>query len=74
VSAEIVWLHPEDDKTAREIDLATAVDVAIRDLHEIDVRWGTSTGLQRLRECRELLVQAFTNPAWPDGRAEPKTD
>ena len=60
--AEIVWLHSEDDKGTSEVDLATAVDVAIRDLYEIDARWGTATGLRRLRECRELLVQAFANP------------
>ena len=71
MSAEIVWLHCEDEDAESEVDLATAVDVAIRDLHEIDARWGTATGLRRLRECRELLVQAFTNP---NGEAEGRSD
>lgn len=71
MSAEIVYLHTEDDTATSEVDLATAVDVAIRDLHEIDARWGTAIGLRRLRECRELLVRAFTNP---NGGTEGRSD
>jgi hypothetical protein len=68
MSAQIVWLHPTEDKSTTEIDLVTAVDVAIRDLQEIESQWGTQIGLGRLRECRELLVQAFANPCGLDGR------
>ena len=53
-----------------EIDLVTAVDVAIRDLRDIERHWGTAAGLKRLRECRELLVRTFTGPATDDRDAD----
>jgi hypothetical protein len=39
-----------------DVDLHTAVDVAIRDLQEIGANWGTPRGLERLIECREMLL------------------
>ncbi len=47
------------DESHSEIDLFTAVDVAIRDLREIQDNWGTALALERLIECRELLHTAF---------------
>jgi hypothetical protein len=56
LSAEIIWLKdrraPSD---GLEIGLRTAVDVAIRDLQEIEVYWGTERALKRLAECRSML-------------------
>jgi hypothetical protein len=57
LSAEIIWLcdrraEPEVDS---EIDLHTAVDVAMRDLQEIEAYWGTERARERLAECRAML-------------------
>ena len=63
MTAEIIHLFRTAELEARsEIDLETAVDVAIRDLNDVQVHWGTAIGLQRLRECQELLVRAYTDP------------
>jgi hypothetical protein len=56
LSAEIIWLWDQNKaETDLEIDLRTAVDVAIRDLREIEAHWGTSLGFERLLECRAML-------------------
>ena len=57
MSAEIIRLC---DRRAAvdvdlQIDLRTAVDVAIRDLQEIHAHWGTELALERLTECRSML-------------------
>jgi hypothetical protein len=56
LSAEIIWL-PDRQAEADDlnIDLHTAVDVAIRDLQEIEAHWGTDMALERLAECRSML-------------------
>ncbi|HEY5066692.1 MAG TPA: hypothetical protein VIJ04_17935 [Xanthobacteraceae bacterium] len=61
MSAEIVRLsdYRVDDGADSEIDLATAVDVAIRDLHEILSCWGSETGRQRAQECESTLRHAY---------------
>ena len=43
-----------------EIDLATAVDVAIRDLREILSAWGSATARQRAQECELTLRRALS--------------
>jgi hypothetical protein len=57
LSAEIISLC--DRRAAAEadpeIDLRTAVDVAIRDLQEIHSHWGSEQALERLAECRSML-------------------
>jgi hypothetical protein len=63
VTAEIIRLFRTAEPEARsEIDLETAVDVAIRDLNDVQEHWGTAVGLQRLRECQELLLRAYNAP------------
>ena len=57
MSAEIIWLRHwraavDEDPV---IDLRTAIDVAIRDLKEVQAQWGTQFGLERLTECRSML-------------------
>jgi hypothetical protein len=42
-----------------EIDLRTAIDVAIRDLREIESQWGTALALERLAECRTMLLAVY---------------
>ena len=42
-----------------DIDLATAVDAAIRDLREIQARWGSDVARQRAQECEQMLRRAF---------------
>jgi hypothetical protein len=42
-----------------EIDLLTAVDVAIRDLREIASRWGEESSRRQAEECRLMLERAF---------------
>lgn len=59
VSAQIIRLCDRRTPTTSpdhvEIDLATAVDAAIRDLEEIEALWGTGLALERLCECRTML-------------------
>ena len=57
MSAEIIWLcHRRAEADADvEIDLRTAVDVAIRDLQEIQAHWGSELARVRLAECRSML-------------------
>jgi hypothetical protein len=57
LSAEIIRLCDRrvEVEADLEIDLRTAVDVAIRDLQEIEARWGTELALKRLAECRAML-------------------
>ena len=43
-----------------EIDLATAVDAAIRDLREILACWGSDTARQRAQECESTLRRAYS--------------
>ena len=61
LSAEIIWLCDQraETETDLEIDLHTAVDVAIRDLQEIEARWGTELALERLAECQAMLRAAL---------------
>lgn len=42
-----------------EIDLFTAVDVAIRDLRDIAQRWGEPGALAQAEACREMLERAY---------------
>ena len=57
MSATII--HLSDRLTQREadldIDLSTAVDVAIRDLREIEATWGTWHAFERLVVCQAML-------------------
>ena len=46
---------PNDD----DIDLVTAVDVALRDLREILGDWGSAEARQRAQECELMLRRVF---------------
>jgi len=61
LSAEIIWLRSRRAKADAEleIDLRTAIDVAIRDLQEIEACWGTELALERVAECRAMLRTAL---------------
>ena len=62
MSAEILKLSDYrrfDDVAENEIDLVTAVDVAIRDLHEILTFWGSEGARQRTQECEQTLRCAY---------------
>ena len=62
MSAEILKLsdYRIDDGANDEIDLVTAVDVAIRDLREILLCWGSETARQRTVECESILRRAYS--------------
>jgi hypothetical protein len=62
VSADILRLsdYRTDDGADGEIDLATAVDVAIRDLREILMCWGSEMARQRAEECESTLRRAYS--------------
>lgn len=47
------------DEAEGEIDLLTAVDVAIRDLRDIARRWGEESARVQADECRRMLERAF---------------
>ena len=42
-----------------EIDLMTAVDVAIRDLADVLRNWDTEDARRQARECRNTLLNAY---------------
>jgi hypothetical protein len=63
VSAEILKLSDYrrvDDAAENVIDLVTAVDAAIRDLHEILMFWGSEGARQRAQECEQMLRRAYS--------------
>jgi hypothetical protein len=62
VSADILSIsdYRRDDGADGEIDLITAVDVAIRDLREILMCWGSEVARQRAQECELMLRRAFS--------------
>jgi hypothetical protein len=74
VSAEILRLSDyriDDGADADdEIDLVTAVDVAIRDLREILLCWGSDIARERAQECELLLHRAFSR--FVAGQSEPR--
>ena len=56
MSADVIWLCPRRDEAEDlDIDLHTAIDVAVRDLQEIKTLWGSEQALQRLAECQSML-------------------
>jgi hypothetical protein len=63
VSADIIWLGDRrpNIEVDIDIDLRTAVDVAIRDLQEIETSWGTELALRRLAECQAMLRIVLAN-------------
>ena len=62
MNAEILRLsdYRVDDGADGAIDLATAVDVAIRDLREILLCWGSEVARQRAEECKSTLRRAYS--------------
>jgi hypothetical protein len=72
VSAEILKFsdYRIDDVADDEIDLVTAVDVAIRDLREILLCWGSEIARQRAEECELMLRCTFSG--FVIGQPEPR--
>jgi hypothetical protein len=54
-----------------EIDLVTAVDVAIRDLREILDDWGSAEARLRAEECELMLRRAFRETVAGPSAAQP---
>jgi hypothetical protein len=48
-----------DEESLDDIDLVTAVDIAIRDLRDILARWGEEAARTQANECRLMLEQAL---------------
>jgi len=63
VSAKILKLsdYRIDDVADCAIDLATAVDAAIRDLREMRLCWDSDAARQRAEECELMLRRAFAD-------------
>ena len=59
--AEIIQFRSRADiaEDNGEIDLMTAVDVAIRDLRDIAERWGDESVRIQAEECRRMLERAY---------------
>ena len=59
--AEIIQFVSKADKAEEsgEIDLVTAVDLAIRDLRDILARWDDDASRLQAEECRAMLERAF---------------
>ena len=72
MSAEILRLNDYriDDVDDSEIDLATAVDAAIRDLREILSCWHSDMARQRAEECELMLRRALAGAVV--GQSEPR--
>ena len=49
-----------DDAADSEINLLTVIDVAIRDLHEILMYWGSDRARQRTEEYELMLLRAYS--------------
>ena len=47
------------DACVADIDLVTAVDVAVRDLREILLSWGSLEARQQLVQCEAMLTKAY---------------
>jgi hypothetical protein len=56
--AEVIHFQSRDDRQL-DIDLLTAVDVAIRDLRDITQLWGEEAARIQLEECRRMLEAAL---------------
>jgi hypothetical protein len=58
------------DVADSELDLLTVIDVAIRDLREILMYWGSDRARQRTEECELMLRRAHSEFAigQPDRR------
>jgi hypothetical protein len=71
VSAEILKLsdYRADDGADVEVDLVTAVDVAIRDLREILLCWGSDTAQERAQECELMLRRAYSGSVFGPQRS-----
>lgn len=52
--------HRIDDSAEADIDLVTAVDVAIRDLREVLLCWNSEVARQRTEECASMLRRAYS--------------
>ena len=61
MSAKILKLsdYRIDDAADSEVDLLTVIDVAIRDLREILMYWGSDRARQRTEECELMLRRAY---------------
>jgi len=59
--AEIIQFRSKADiaEELGQVDLLTAVDVAIRDLREIAERCGEESARIQAEECRQMLERAF---------------
>ena len=59
--AEIIQFRSRADiaEESGQVDLLTAVDVAIRDLREIAERCGEESARIQAEECRQMLERAF---------------
>ena len=71
MSAEIIRLDDFRTDTVLDIecDIATAVDVAIRDLREILMDWGTDRARHRAEECERMLSRVFRSGVLPPAEA-----
>lgn len=71
MSAEILKFsdYRVDDSADVEVDLVTAVDVAIRDLREILLCWGSDTAQERAQECELMLRRAYSGSVFGPQRS-----
>jgi hypothetical protein len=70
VSAEIIELDTYRLQKAESFDdepcdMATAIDVAIRDLREILQHWGSEGARARALECERMLSRVYQNDVRP---------
>jgi len=48
-----------EDESLAELDLVTAIDVAIRDLRDILAGWGGEAARRQAEECQRMLERAL---------------
>ena len=58
---EIIQFRSKADiaEETGDVDLLTAVDAAIRDLRDIQDRWGEEEARLQAEECQQMLERAF---------------
>ena len=57
--AVVIPFPVRPEPPAEDIDLLSAVDFAVRDLHDILKNWGKDSARKQAEDCRLMLQAAF---------------
>ena len=57
--AVVIPFPVRPEPPADDLDLLSAIDFAVRDLHDILRNWGDDSARRQAEECRAMLQDAF---------------